>query len=239
MPEDIISQVMNSTFLGVPTIFIIGLLIFFIIIIWRMKPKESKAPHIDLKKEVKKDLDSYNLTTLNKPLKAGFQVVGYGLGFHTLFWNKAEPLNKNLKLKQEKQAYDKEAKPEDIIQMTLIKYVKNNIISKALGKIGLIGKYIIMPTEEIKNETNEINLNPLTQPTYFLDIAIYGKHARKFIENIAFKLTRELELGEMVSFVPKMNYLETNIAGAVAKAREKAQIEKEKYKGQIESAEEV
>lgn len=228
---------MNSTFLGVPTIFIIAILAIVILFVWKAKPREQKAPHVDLKKEVKKDLESYELTPLKKPLRAGFQNIGYAIGYANLFYDKTLPLAANIK--RNKQAKEATNTTKDVETHYLIKYCKNNFIAKSMAKLGLAGKFMILPTEAVSNLFNEVNIEPYSQPTYFLDIAVYGRNAKNFIENIAFKLNRQAELEELAGWIPKMNYLETNIAGAVAKAREKAQIEKEKYKGQIESAEEV
>lgn len=84
-----------------------------------------------------------------------------------------------------------------------------------------------------------ISIPASLQGQEFLGIMIYTKTARDYVENIAFKLNRQEELTEIADFIPKQNYLEVTTATSVAKAREKAQIEKEKYRGQIEGAEDA
>lgn len=236
---DSINDAMNTTIFGIPVIAIIAGLLILLFLVWKFKPKEGRK-RLNLAKEVRKDFDEmYRMfgEATNKKLNAGFIRVGYALGQFPLYWDKNLPSKKNLRASQQLKNAVKKA-PE-IEELTAFRMCKNNLLDRGLAKLGFKITYILIPSDKIDLGEKEISFPSSLQPQEFLGVYITSKTSRDYVENIAFKLNREEELTEIADFIPKQNYLEVSTATDVAKARERAKIEKEKYKGQIEGAEEV
>lgn len=239
---DFISDIMGSTFLGVPTIVIIGFFVVVIFLIYKLKPKEKEFRRISLHKQIRKDLDESFRTTgepINKPIKAdgGFVKAGYAFGYFSFAWDKNIPLRAKLQYKDRvKKALREKAQP-DYEDMTVFRCCDNTPLARFLGRFGLRNWYMIVPQDAFSVNSKELVLNQGLTRTDFFGVKICSQSGKEYLENIAFKLNRIAELDEFVNTVPKQNYLEIGTSGAAARAREKAAIEKEKYKGQIEGAE--
>lgn len=250
MAEDFIGDIMNSTFLGVPTIFILAVIGIVFFLIYKMKGSgKPKFKRMSLTKEIKLEFDrlynQYN-EKINKPMRAGgFMRVGYAIGFFPLFWDKRIEFKKNMEanklykkyLKKHPELFNKDGKlRQDVEEMVCIKTCGKNKISQFLAKtFGFKTSYRIVPSDKYTVNEKELQIDMFMNPSYFFGVTVYSKTGKDYIENIAYKLNRQNELDEFVNQIPKQNYLEVSTASSVAKARESAQIEKEKYKGQIEN----
>lgn len=228
---------------------VIGAIAYIIYILYKRGSKDQKYLRKNVEKEIRKDLNYlygifYN--PVNKQVSAGLVKVGHVYGYMVLYWDKNATIKKNLKTNTQLQKYLK-AHPEkkdeqgklavDLEEMYLFKMRKMGRFAKLKGFLGLGLFYTIIPSKLVKNTPQEININPTVQPDEFYSVVYYGHAAREWIENIPYKLTREGELEEFVNQSPKASYLEVALAGAVARDRERAEIEKQKYKGQVEAAE--
>lgn len=238
---DFITDMMNSTFLGVPTIFLIGAIIVIFFLLYTMKGKPKAFKRIPLAREIRNDFDlRYKLSgvPIRKRLKAegGFVTIGYAIGYFTYKWDKNIPLRARLQyLERIKKAVKQKAEEQDIEEVIVVKMCKNNPISKALALIGMY-HYMIIPRTKYRINEKELIIRSGANLDQFFGIEICSQSGKEIIENIAFKLNRANELDEFVNQIPKQNYLELSTAQFTAKARETAAIEKEKYKGQIENA---
>jgi hypothetical protein len=108
------------------------------------------------------------------------------------------------------------------------------IMSQVLAYFNFGLRYYLVDKDFVTQSAGEVIINPTAEHTNFLGVIIFSSKAREIVENIAFKINRENELEALINFLPKMEYLETSIAGQVAKLREKAEIEANKYKSQTE-----
>lgn len=238
---DTITGIMDVKLLGIPVIFIIGALFFVIWFVWNYKPKTGRK-RLNLSKQVRSDFDMMYKTfgePVGKKLNAGFIRVGYAIGQFPIYWDKYSSVRNNLKAnKQLKSVVAKDTKEgKHIDEMTCFKICKNNVFSRGLALLGFKTNYMIIPTKYLDIGTKDISFPASLQVQEFLGILFSTKTSRDYVENIAFKLNRQEELTEIADFIPKQNYLEVSTATSVAKARERAKIESDKYKGQIEGAE--
>lgn len=244
---DSINEILDIKLLGVPVVFILAFLVLIIWFVWNYKPRRGRK-RLNLEKEIRKDMDSlYKVfySPVNKNMSYGFQRIGYVLGEFPMFWDITTDWRtqlKRLKHSREKNMIKmKIAKAEkekkNIIELTILKYTKPDLLNKGLGKLGLRYNYMVVPTEAIDSNAKELNLKTTLAKDYYLGVTYLSKASRGFIENIAYKLSRKEELTEFADYIPKQNYLEMETAKKTAKMREQARIESEKYKGQIEGAE--
>lgn len=110
MPDDIFSQIMNSTFLGIPTVFILITLGIAVVLVWKMKPKEEKYKPIDIKKKVKEDLDlqfKYFSQRLRMPIYSGLIKLGMTSGYMPMVWNVTKKRYENVVIPEDKNFNDK------------------------------------------------------------------------------------------------------------------------------------
>lgn len=239
---DSINQIFEVKLLGIPVVILFAVMIFAFWFLLKYRKAEGRK-RLNLIKEVGNDFNLMYRTfgeRLGKKLYAGFVEVGYAIGSYPIYWDKFTSARANVKsskqLKNFVASQSKEGK--NIEEMTCFKMAHKGLLSKALAALGFKTYFMIVPTKNIDmNKT--ISIPASLQGQEFLGIMIYTKTARDYVENIAFKLNRQEELTEIADFIPKQNYLEVTTATSVAKAREKAQIEKEKYRGQIEGAEDA
>lgn len=224
--------------MGIPTLFII---IGIIIIMWLFLKKKDKKlrKRLNLGREIKKDFNNMYSnfgSKIKKKLRSGFIEIGYSIGQFPILWDKytTERLNPRINKKLKMAILGKTKEGEHIEEMLCIKYTKKPL-AKAKALFGVFGHYMIVPYDKIVLESKEITISPTLQGFDFFDIMLFSKVGKHYVENIAFKLSRQEELTELADFVPKQNYLEMTTASQTVKAREQAQIEKEKYKGQIEN----
>lgn len=232
------------------TLLIIGGVGIFIAIILIALLKKRKPEHkrIDLSKVVKKDFDGlYNVfyEKVNKRMMQGFNKVGYCIGMFEMLWDSTTDLQTQIKAmaKGKKRNYLKNMLEEErkdnknIKKLLVIRYTGRKATQILLGKLNIKYSYMLVPEEYVKYHSKELEIKGAVSKDEYLGIIYFSKSGRDIIENIAYKVSRSEELTELADYVPKQNYLEKTTAESVAKAREKANIEKEKYKGQVEAME--
>lgn len=207
------------------------------------RPREKVFHRKNLSKEIKRELDYlYRLffNPVNKPINAGLIKVGFVTGYMPIAWDKSISLRQNLKANKQFKGYVKKHGPikPDMEEMYCFKIHGLGWFNKLKAMIGFGCYYALVPTNIVTN-SDKIIISPNVIPTRSFNVVVYSKAGKEFTENIAYKLTREEELEELVNFIPKQNFLEVDTASRVARARENAKIEREKYKGQLESAESV
>lgn len=257
MPENFFEQ--PVPFLNIPFyyVIIIGAVIGLVYLIITRRPRDKEYKPLDLKKAIKQDMK--NLYSkfgegIGKPIYKDIILVGYIIGFMPLVWNRKIPIKDNLNIQNIKEVKEamiqiknepmlnpskKQKYIEEIVDMKILKVCKNNILSKGIAKISGFGvKYIIIESTQLKTYEDRMIINTSSQPTIFYDIFIFSKSSREFIENISFKINRENELQEIANIVPRTVFWDTTLAKWVARAREQADIEREKFRGQKEMAQE-
>ena len=217
--------------------------------------KKEKFKRHDTAKEIREDLNFLAKTfgtVVNKRLDTGLTKSRFVLRQFPILWDINTTLRQNIKEARHLRAYlkanpkkrelDKEGKPtgrikKEFEELYALKVCGVGIINKTLAKVNIGTHFILIPRHLIDMSKDTLNIKPMAQPQTQFGIVIYSVSGREYIENIAYKLNRESELDELRNYIPKQNYLEVATASAVAKARERASIEREKYRGQVESAE--
>jgi hypothetical protein len=207
---------------------IIGAVVIVLYFLFKPK-KEEKYKQLVLAKEIKKDLKSlFNMTEQSvgygKDLYIGSRFIGFVLNSVFInFYYKNNP-------KKQKPMLDVTAKAEtmkkkfpeatDIVEANIkkegldykvclgFKVCGKSRFSRLLALFGFGIKYYIVDQEILDESTLAFNINPYSQPTRFLDVFIFSNVARKVVEEIAFKITREQELNSMVNFLPKLTFHE-------------------------------
>jgi hypothetical protein len=94
--------------------------------------------------------------------------------------------------------------------------------------------YVVADENLITDMSDEIRINP--NADYVIDngVKIFGSVSKNIIDNISYLKNTENISEALINFIPKMEYLESMTSSNVAIKREIAEIEKEKYKGQVE-----
>jgi len=153
--------------------------------------------------------------------------------------------DKIAKLEESLREYEKEliaakeeAKNQKLESIYCFKIYGMGILNRLLAQFNYGMRYYLVDESFVNQTEGEVVINPTAEHTNFLGCIIFSNNAREIVENIAFKINRESELESFINFLPKMEYLETAIAGSVAKLREKAEIEANKYKSQTEGGSE-
>jgi len=234
---------------GIPAwVFVI---IFILILIWILRPKDKPFQRKDTVKEIKKEFDNlfkaYS-TPINKRLDVGSTKNRYIFKSIPIFWDKNISILKNLQTDRQLRRFLK-ANPvkkdgvtgglvKEYEELICYKVSGHGIFLRALGSVNFGISYILIPRELVNESKDVVVIDPTANPSYFFGTTIYNQSGREFLENLVYKFNRKNELDEFANQIPKQNYLEVNTASIVARAREKAKIEKEKYRGQIEGAEE-
>lgn len=233
---DYLTSIWNFQIMGIqitPLIIFIAVCYGAYLLIKRLwKTKEPKFEKKEIKKEFKKEnneLFSSLSIKANKTLRLGYNTIGFVMEYVTF---KEKPRLALIKGKL-KLVEDKTAIKKDILGL---KVRNNNILWWLLSKLGIGIKYYFIDKDLTTDSDNEIIINQNAEFTIFNGVTIFSNQAREVVENIAFKINREAELEELINYIPKMNYLETTTSQIVARLREKAEIEKEKYRGQVDSA---
>jgi len=250
MPDPISSflEWLNTPILfGVPTWFFVGVgLLVAIAILYKPKPETFKRKSTT--KEIKEEFDKlFKMfgTPVNKRLDSGISSIRFVLSYISIYWDRNLSIKMNLKegrqlrrfLRKNPDMVDEKGNLKaNYEEMYIFRVCPTGVIGKVLAKIGLRVNYMLVPRNLTDISKDIIVIDPKAIPSQIFQTIIYDKSGREYIENVCYKLNRENELDEFVNQIPKQNYLEVNTASRVAKAREEANIEKEKYKGQLEGA---
>lgn len=240
---------------GVIPVWVIAILILIILIIWlvltRMpRTKEYKA--IDLKKEIKDDLDTqykYFGSAVNKPLFNGMLQVGIVRGHMPLVWHNrrySKIIEKKFKdgiKKIEVQINEKEAQQTkqktiyiDVpIDLMALKIYQGGFLAKIKSMLGFGMKYFIYEKNDVNMDEESIIVSSGLQRQYFFGQFIFSKAGKYTIDNTSFRIDRENQLQEIANQIPRTVFFDTELAKRVVLSREAYALEKEKYKSQVES----
>lgn len=230
------------------------------------KSGDKQLQRIALEELILEDLDTlykYFHVNVGKVLTSGFNNVSYVLGAVSIFNDPNKPLLTNLKantqlankVKADNQEVDKEnsnsetkdeKKPKKkkeieikpIEELYCFKVCDTGIRARLMAHFFNSGtSYFIVPKKLVKITAGAVVMEPNVSKDVYFKLIIFSESGKNLVDNITFKVQTEQLLKEFVNYIPKMNYLETDIASAIAKMRERAEIEKAKYKSQTENAE--
>jgi hypothetical protein len=222
----------------VPIILVIIVLYLIFLFIKSMANRTPQFKRRNLPEELKEDND-LKMKLIGRysgyTLKLGNEPLGYVLSFDT---TKEKPVIVKIKDKlYVQQPIQHEIDGEKrTVKIFTFKVCKNNRLSILIAKIFNKGTWYIMADElGLRFQFDEIVINPNVDHDIQSGVIYFGGRAKEVIENSGYKMNRENETEEFLNYIPKMNFLETNLSGIVAKKREEAAIEKEKFKGQSES----
>jgi len=257
--SDIMSFVSRSDFVIPNAIWLLLVVAVLWLILTRKKEEKFKRKSTikDMKNELKLIFKLFG-KPLNKRIDSGMTTWRHGISYIPFYWDQNKPLSANIKTSRQmtnflrknpdkakvistykrdgKEIKVKGIKP-DIVEMYIIKVCDYKFIGKTLSKLGVGINYLVVSKNILEKSKDVIQIQPNLLPNVEFNIIFFENSARQFVENVVYKLNREEELDEFRNQIPKQNYLEVSTAGLVARAREKATIEKAKYKGQIEGAE--
>lgn len=227
----------------------------FIVYHFFFKGKEKQIKRVSLEKTIIEDLDLLYKTFgigMNLELSTGLATIGHVLGYINIFFDPTKTqfqnLNANKQLKlfvkkesekvKSKDQNDNKEKPQFIEELYLFKACGTGRFDKILALLFDRGtKYYLIKKDLVKFNHYQVVINPYGEPDTYYKLIVYGKAAKLKIDSIAYKVALQNTLEELVNYIPKMNYLEVDIGGAIAKMREKAIIQKGMYEGQLENAE--
>jgi len=246
MIDQIMEFLTKPVIMGIPMWAVILGVIAFLYFTNKSKPEKFKR--INTKKELNrkfsKAFKDYG-TSVKKKLYFGMFQKGFILRSNSMYWDSnlkflihkskfelAKFLKKNPSYRDDKGKLKKDFKKINAFQVC-----GKGILNRGLAWLGFGIKTYLIPDQYLLDTKDDIVVNPAVSPTSFFDFYIIGEAGKEIVENACFKLNRENELDEFVNQIPKQNYLEVSTSSAIAKAREKAHIEKQKYAGQLESAE--
>lgn len=232
-------------------IFVIGLIIWLIA---TRKPRQKEYKPIDMKKEIKNDLDvqyKYFAEAIQRPLYSGMTKVAMVAGFIPLIWQerkyykilkrKIKGEEKTIEIQtSESEALKTSAKIKTVdnpIDLICLKIYYFGLLNKIKAIMGFGFKYFIFKKEDISFDEDSVNINTDLQRQYFFGQFVFSKASKSILDNTSFKIDRENQLQEIANQIPRTVFFDTEISKQVTRAREAAKIEKERFKAQKESME--
>jgi len=242
MFQEINNFLNTGKILGIDVLPLIIGISFVIIVIWliftrKIKKKEFKP--LDLKKQVKEDLNEeykYFSLPINKFIYSGLSKIGFAIGYMPMMWNKKLKKFKGIKNLRGK----KQKEIDNPIEVYAIKVCSKNRIkkefAKRLGRIGRGTRYFIIDKSMINITDEGIFFDANIQRRNFFGQFIFSTSAKNIVEDISFRINRQNELQEIANITPRVVFFDTELSKRLAIERERAEIEKEKFRGQKESA---
>ena len=242
-----------------PNWLLIAIVIFIIVFIIKLlKGKDKGFRKRDLKKEVKANMNKLFKTfgmdrklSTNDQLRIGFNLVGRIKRACNYYWVDYQEIAEKGKGKDKKElklsakemlvieaiVSGKKTKRKKKYRRTLYEFYtfevyKDNLFGKIRYLLNWNPEFFLIKSEFVDVTGNIFHADSLVQYSNFLNVWVFSKMGRDVIEDIAYKISREIELEEMINFMPKQTYVETSTAQMVAKSREKAKIERDKYSSQ-------
>jgi len=241
MPEtDIITQIFQYNIAGIPIIIIAGVIAFLFYFLYKPK-KEDQYRKISLSKEVKREIKQiFDISEENlgygKSLTIGPTKIGYIYKMINFNWSDIHKGNPTSE--QEVKADElQKLKPENIQkQFYGFKVGKKGLVNKVM--VNLFGKgtkYYFVDKELVTLNPLEVVINPYSQYVNFIDIIVFSEAGKGIISDIAFKLTLEQTLEDLLNYLPKMSYLELKQSKFAGKLDKLTEVESEKYKKRLET----
>lgn len=204
MPEqDLLTQSMNSTFFGVPTIVWIAALIGIALFIWKRKPKKQEFKEIDPEKETKlkyKELiKAMGADKINKKLMYGYEFKGY-LG---RWANKTETIR----------LYEFYPKP-----LAKLKLLLN------FRKV-----FLLIPNDFVESQNQkEFIINSKAIYNNNFGVITFDKNSREVLYDESFKVNSESQITGMINWLKLQAYLAVQHAQSADALDHIAEIEKSK-----------
>ena len=234
---------------GIPLI-IIAILFAGIFILLRLRKrgkKEAEFKKVSLKEVIEREnwerLTVFGFPT-NNLIRIGSRYIGKVKGI-TPFSASQEKLDFSKKpdsFRFKKKDIDKiEKTPKEKIgfnDLFLMKIQKLGFINTLKALFLNAYSFFIINAELVSFKNQEIEINPNHEADNYFNVWVFSDIAKDFIDRISFKETLKTVLEAQINFLPKMEFNENQLAKSIAIFREKALIEKEKYKGQTEASEE-
>lgn len=227
---DLISTIWNYKIMGIqiiPIVIFVGIVFLaFKLIKYLLSHKEQHFR----KKELKKEVKDYNY----EDVQLGFPVnkklvyrVNQGLILEATIHKGIPTMEKERgKLKFNYDDTDKNS--------WKLKIRNHGFLWKILAKFNKGIWYVEVDESLITELSDEIKINPNADYVIDSGVKIFGGISKNIINNISYLKNTENISEALINFIPKMEYLETDTSSNVAIKREIAEIEKEKYKGQVE-----
>lgn len=260
---DSIVSTLEKQFLGFPVWLWLGLILFLILLSQFLKRYNKPFLTKDLKKELRKDLNNiFNNFSQKLPaikgcqLWKGTQTIGIVkravLMPKTIVEMVKEEKEKGVRFKERgknqkitideivekiKGGFKQQAKLKK--KATKQRFYGFVVFPKTLfGRIRFIfnfkGSFHLIDEQFVKVSGNYFIIENDVDFDTFLDVFIYSERGKTILTELTYKLTREIELQEILNFLPKQTYLETSIAGMVARYRELTELEKSKRSNEME-----
>lgn len=209
---------------GVPIWFLLlcaGIVMVFIYLYEKKKPKDEKYKQIDLEREIKRDLkETFELTKENigygKRLYIGSRLAGFVLKAITLNYYE-EDLGKSLKKKKITEKFPEATQvTEEVAPKTILygfEVCGKSRLNRALANLlGLGVSTYLVDKDLVKEQETTFNVNPYSQPTKYLSAWIFSKYGQGFLENLTYKFADEQKLQKFVNWLPELTYFEHNQA---------------------------
>ncbi len=248
----VIEWFFQASIFGFPVWLAVGLIVYVISEFYK-PPKEEQYRKISLVKEVRRELNELFKTSeetigQDKTLSIGPVRVGSILKMINL--NKGNKIFTKLKKKKKKEPKEKEEKetkeikkeekpkkkPKEQPNFYGFKVVKNDIVSKLMAQILNKGYKVYLVEQSLCSiGPMDIVITPYSQYDNFIDVMIFSEAGKEIIMDIAYKLTLENTLEEMVNYVPKMSFLDSQQSKFAGRVDKMSDLEKQKYKDRLKS----
>jgi len=217
---------------------------FLILVIIRMiKPKETEYKPINLRKEIhkatKQHLNDYSEKFGLKDefrLTKGYNRIGIIKRMTLSEWVLGKKYNVKTKrimvIKKEdvKKIKKKRGKPKRK-PVFIFETYKETLFGKIKFFLGFSPTYWLVDNALVNKEGNYYNINPYAHFTNFLGLNLFTMTAKELIEDMSFKMLREIELNELINLTPRMVYLEGKSAKFAQKGEVLAKLDRKKKTG--------
>ena len=228
---DIFTQIFEYKLGGIPIVpIIVALGIIYLFYIFVFKGKNIKIPFYK-KRELKKEIKEYNYADLN----IGFPINKTLCYFTPIRYAISGTFHNGIaKLKKEKDKMVLDESETKCLIMN-IKTRPLGFIARLLSWLNIGIVYYSVPNEALTELDKILKID--RNLDYVIDngMYIFGDAAKSVsIEQVSYLKNRENELEAHINWYPKQAYNEQMMAIKAAEAREKATIEKEKYRGQTD-----
>lgn len=250
---DLVSGIFDfaySEIYGIPVWLIVGVVILGYSYLKSRLPKKTEFKRMDLKKEIRKDIEeqlkyfSINPPTKQTLLRIGYIPIGIVSSVSFVKWDTILNKPKVKKLKTEKEILKdlkgqvikkKEVAPEIVLKdYLLFKTFKNNLFGKISRVLNFKPLYTMVDDDFVKKEGEDFIIDSSAQFSNYLGIFIYSKSSKSVVSDIAYKISREQELEELVNFTPKMTFLEFERAKSSASVNELSDLSSKRKKEWVE-----
>lgn len=199
----------------------------------RVKPKEDAYKEIDLKKAINNDMREYlnnyseKIPLLwNYELMIGYKKIGHIKRISTDYFPYTpiqidKKTNKVIVVTPEQLKKESDKKvPIKKIKVYIFEVYKDNLIGKMKFLLGFRPEYFAVKSNLLTKSGTVYSIKEKASFSKYLTINIFSEETKGYIENISYKISREVELKELVNFTPRMIFLE----GQSARFRQRGDV---------------